>query len=88
MYLSTSTLNLAKSKYKSKYSSKNIGKYKYFVKKFMQSILKILVKYGQVHRTLHLCFIMVKVKAMKTQKQQYYAYACMSAVPGIYHHHI
>ena len=61
MYLSTSTFNFAKSKY----SSKNIGKYKfkYFVKNSSTSTkyLKTLVKYSHVHRTLHLCFIMVKV---------------------------
>ena len=67
---------------------KNIGKYKYFVKKSVQSTLHFVVKYTQVHRKLHLCFIMVKVKAMKTQKQQAYAYSYMSAVPGIYHQHI
>ena len=27
-------------------------------------------------------------KSDENTKQQYYAYACMSAVPGIYHQHI
>ena len=85
-YLSTSTNTFNFAKYK--YSSKDIDKYKYkyFVKNSSTST-KYFEHFSQVKSSTWnaiFMFIMVKVKAMKTQKQQYYAYACMSAVPGIY----
>ena len=57
---------------------KHRGKYKYnyCVKNSITSTKYFdnLIKYSQIHRTLHLCVIMVKVKAMKTQKQTYFAF--------------